>query len=213
MKNWLRMFIFLLLPLFLFAADPLFQAESETSPLLKKRIQGWIQNLARDDESQAQQNLRRIGMPAIPQLLEGLKVKDPVAKRRVIEIIADIQVSAAKDMLLEILQNESQEPRVREAAAAALGRCPEEKVLQVLSKCASHHDARIYRGAGNAILRNPTKVSIPYLILLLKHWDVDLQNRAYTALKKLTRQNRLPCDAEVWQKWWSDYQDIWEEIK
>lgn len=209
-KFFFLMMIMLLVSPFLLAGDPLYQPESETSPLLKKRIQTWIQALAKENETQAQQNLRRIGMPAMPQLLEALKGKNVLVQRRAIEIIADIQVTPAVKLLIEMVQNESLEPRVREAAATALGRCPSDAVLPILSKCSLHHDARIYRSAGNALIRNPSKANIPYLIPLLKHWDSDLQTKAYICLKQLTKQN-LPCDAEIWRKWWNDYQDIWEE--
>ncbi len=196
---------------FSWAIEPLIQPTQEAPSLLKKRIQSWIQELGNDADKQAFPNLRRIGEIAIPQLLEGLKTKNPTAKRKIIEILTEFYNLSFISIFHSILQNETEDPRIRETAIIALEKYNTEDVLKILQKYSTHHDTRIQRAACYTICQYNNSNSIPYLIQLLKHWDADIQNKAYNKLRDITKQNQLSPQYNTWEKWWKDYQEIWED--
>ncbi len=199
------------------ASEILLRPEPIAHPLLKKRIQSWIQELGQESEPPAGQYLRKIGPIAIPQLLEALQSKNPVVQRRVLEIISGFQIPAPTlpkilPALTKIVDDESADPRVREAAALALGNCGTVEVLEFLLRYTDSHDARIQRGAIQAILKNTHRGAIPYWIKLLKHWNTEVRTMAYRQLVQRTKQTKLPLTYEAWNQWWTEEQDRWEEF-
>ena len=194
------------------AKEKLIQTELQAHPLLKKRIASYIEQLNQKTTSaQAMAKLVRLGKIAAPQLLAAISAtKSTTLKRHLVKIVARSRITASVPILLACLADENENPRLREAAASALEAFHSIEVLKGLCHYAFHRDARVNRSAAYALCRIINKRAIPYLIRLLKHWDAGIRHKAHNSLIKLTGRTTNP-DYELWHKWWSDYNDIFEE--
>ncbi len=190
--------------------EPHFQAH----PILIKRIQDWLQSLQRQEQnSMILEDLKQIGQIAYPQLKDALEKGDEKTQKKIIEILAYLKIEDCVGILLKILQKETADPRVREAAAMALGEFKSIEILENLIRFAFHRDSRIFTSSSYALFRKPSRQSIPYLIPLLKHWDENIKNKAHLTLAQLTGQNNIPSDFASWQRWWTNYQDTFEDTQ
>jgi hypothetical protein len=209
---WVSVVLSLFFLPILCAKEKLFSPELQAHPLLAKRIESWIAQLGGSESEPYMIKLLRTGRIAEPYLLKALESDNPRIKRQVIILLSRLKLQNCVPVLIKLLANEKEEARVREAAASALSMLPSEEVLKTLSKYAFEHDARIHRAAAYSLCRIQVSKAIPYLILLLKHWDDTIRHRAHSILVKITPRN-IPADFAAWQKWWSDYKDIFEETK
>ena len=128
--------------------------------------------------------LVKLGASAIPALLENLQ-GSPRLKRRVIELLGDINDSRAIEPLLLILQGQDQVDV--EAAAKALGK------MSLRDPNALEPIFNVYHGSKNRIVRtNLDKAllamgdyAVEPLLDIMNGKDIDLGNKAITLLGRL----------------------------
>lgn len=195
-----------------FAKVELWEPHFQAHPLLAKRIQEWIASLQNQDQSSIiLENFKQVGSIVYPHLKDALEKGDEKLQKKIIELLAQLKIKESIGLLCGILQKESVDPRVRESAAIALGEFSSIEISEVLIKFAFHRDNRIFPAASYALCKKPTRQNIPYFILLLKHWDDNIRSKAHTALARITGQSSIPSDYVSWQRWWTNYQDIFED--
>lgn len=211
--RYLLFLLCLLVEVSAWGKEELLQPKREAYPVLAKRIQSWIQQLAEDNpKNPAGDNLLSVGSISYPYLFQALQSANSVThKNRIIIVLRDIQDKNCVPVLVKCLENTKEDPRVRAEAAGALEKFPSTEVLQTLGKYAFDPDTRISRSVCYTLIGFSSKSAIPHWIQLLKHWDKEIRYKTYGRLVEATGRPKAPSEFTDWQQWWTDYKDSIEE--
>jgi hypothetical protein len=95
---------------------------------------------------QAQQNLERLGVAAVPQLTAALRSDNPAQRRNAADLLGYIALPQAAPALQESLRNDPV-PTVRRNAAWALGEIKDARAINALQQAATADKSGSVRGA------------------------------------------------------------------
>lgn len=169
----------------LFAQLVIVQPKNEPHPLLQKRIEMWINNLEKENlASLSIENLVNLKEMVYDPLKEKFATSSFIqVKLYIIDIMSKMKLEKTVSFFMECASNSKENIKVREKSIDMLAMSPKKEVYELLQKLAFEQD--VATKSAYALCRMEFQEAIPYLKKLLKHWDVNIEQRAINTLSKL----------------------------
>lgn len=168
----------------IFAQLVIVQPKNEPHPLLQKRIEMWINNLEKENlASLAVENLSNLKEMIYEPLREKFSKSSLQVKSHIIEIMSKMKLEKTISFFIECASNPQENIKLREKAIDILSMSHKKEVCEVLQKLA--FEQNVAGKSAYALCRMEFKEAIPYIKTLLKHWDVNIEQRAVNTLLKL----------------------------
>jgi len=169
----------------------------------------------RIDVQEAYERLVKVGAPAAPIVLKGYSAANLTGRGMILQFFSEVKHEKAIGLLLERMAKEDEGLLRATAARAAIRTAPEDKtVLEKATEAVrTDPDGYVRLVIVNSLGETLSRVSIPYVIGLLKdNVPTETQRIARQALRRCTGQ-RLKSDFGLWNDWWIKNQDIFEGCK
>lgn len=128
--------------------------------------------------------LKRIGVAAVPSLIQALQDKERAVKVYAIGALSEIGGPAAVSSLMEVLESENEEWSIRDNAAEALGKIGDIAAVPGLIRTLSYNDESVRREAARA-LRQIGSNAVPQLVEALRSAEGDLRRRITAQLRSI----------------------------
>ena len=148
--------------------------------------------------------LGEFGSKCNPEFLEKRMAKESDGKVRayIIGALGKIQSSSSVPILIDALSDKNKD--VRNNAAWALGQIKDERAVpELIRLLQNENDLDVKRSVVFALGEIKHELAIEPLINQLDSTDIDLKEKAFEALKKISGES-MENDATAWKNWWSN---------
>lgn len=180
-----KILLFLFLLSQLCAQIVIVRPKNEPHPLLQKRIEIWISNLEKDNlASLSIENLVNLKEMVYDPLKEKFATSSSIqVKSYIIDIMSKMNLEKTVSFFIECASNSQENIKLREKSIDMLAMSPKKEVYELLQKLA--FEQNVSAKSAYALCRMEFPEAIPYIQALLKHWDVNIEQRAVNTLLKL----------------------------